>query len=153
MPAPVIKTIDVPCTQEVAFNIFTKDFSKWWPQDKHSVSAMDGKTARSVQLELKQGGKITEVTHDGTELLWGSVTEWSPHGRLVIAWHINRPEAEATTVIVAFEPIASGTRVTLTHEGWEAMGDQAQAQRDGYNKGWVHVFETCFQAACAERAA
>ena len=54
-------------------------------------------------------------------------------------------------VDVQFEPIDTGTRVTLTHSNWEVLGDTAQAMRDGYDQGWVHVFETCFGGACAKQ--
>ena len=152
MPKPVIKTIDVKCTPETAFRIFTDDINTWWPLDRHSVSANDHKaTARSIELEQKTGGAITEIGHDGTRYSWGSVKTWAPFSQLTLNWHINRPPTNATMVDVKFEPIDAGTRVTLTHSNWEVLGDTAQAMRDGYDQGWVHVFETCFGGACAKQ--
>ena len=148
MPDPVIKTIDVPCPQDKAFAIFTSDFSIWWPRDKHSVSAMGGSPAKSVHLEPKSGGQISEIGHDGTTHIWGSVRVYDPSDRLSLLWHIGKPVAEATHVDVTFEPREGGTRVTLTHHGWDALGDDGPRMRGGYNTGWVHVFETCFANAC-----
>jgi hypothetical protein len=36
--------------------------------------------------------------------------------------------------------------VTLTHENWERMGEEAERLRDAYNNGWVTVFEKGFGA-------
>lgn len=148
MPEPVIKTIDVPCPPERAFDIFARDFSAWWPKAKHSVSAMGGNPAKSVTLEPKSGGRIAEIGHDGTHHDWGSVATYDPHSRLSLLWHIGKPAEEATHVDITFAASATGTKVTLTHHGWDALGDAAQSMRDGYNAGWVHVFEECFSAAC-----
>lgn len=153
MTEPIIKTIEVGCSKERAFGIFTEDFSAWWPKDKHSVSAMGGQPAKEVALEPKSGGAIWEVGHDGTKHNWGSVSAFDPHDRLSLLWHIGKPVEEATKVDVQFEEVASGTKVTLTHHGWEAMGDDADRMREGYNAGWVHVFETCFGGACKAVAA
>ena len=130
MPDPVIKTIDVPCDQRTAFRIFTEDMDRWWPKDRHSVSGMEGRTAQAVRMEPRAGGAITEIGHDGTRHSWGSVRVWEPFARLSLAWHINRPAAQATRVDVDFAPLASGTRVTLRHHGWEAYGDTGR----GWNR-------------------
>jgi hypothetical protein len=40
-----------------------------------------------------------------------------------------------------FEPTGAETcRVTLTHSGWERMGDKGQQTREGYTMGWASVF-------------
>jgi len=153
MTEPVIKIVEVPCSQERAFEIFTKDFSVWWPKDKHSVSAMSGAVAQKVMMEPKKGGALTEVGHDGTEHNWGSVSAFEPHARLSLLWHIGKPVEEATRVDLSFEVISGGTKVTLKHHRWEALGEDADKMREGYNAGWVHVFETCFADACKAKAA
>jgi hypothetical protein len=38
----------------------------------------------------------------------------------------------------------SGTRVELTHSGWEKLGDAAASQRERYDRGWGTVFERHF---------
>ncbi|KKN79482.1 hypothetical protein LCGC14_0339410 [marine sediment metagenome] len=153
MPEPVVKTIDVPCDQATAFRIFTQNMDAWWPKDRHSISAKTGDTARSVSMEPRAGGVVTEIGHDGTHHHWGSVREYEPNARLSLLWHINLPAEQATLVDIAFEPQETGTRVTLRHHGWEAMGDAAQTMRDGYESGWVGVFETAFAEACRAEAA
>lgn len=68
---PIIKTIEVPCSQERAFGVFVNEINRWWPLDKFSPSANAGEVAKSLRMEPKPGGKIVEVGQDGTEYLWG----------------------------------------------------------------------------------
>ena len=44
---PIIKTIEVPCSQEKAFRVFVKEMDTWWPLGKFTVSAMGGKAAKA----------------------------------------------------------------------------------------------------------
>ncbi len=149
MTDPVVKTIDVPCDPAKAFAIFTDRMTHWWPLDRNSVSAMGGAVAKSVSLEGRVGGAITETGPNGETHNWGSVKRWEPGKALSLAWHIGKPESEATIVDVAFEPIEGGARVTLTHHGWDVLGAEAEKMREGYDRGWVGVFETAFKDACA----
>lgn len=149
MAEPVIKTIDVPCTPEKAFDIFVTNVSSWWPLGKNSVSAMAGKVAQSVTIEPKAGGRIYEIAHDGETHEWGSVAVYDPSDRLVLNWHINSPASEATLVEITFSPNSNGgTCVNLVHSGWEILGERGSDMREGYNSGWVSVFETAFKGAC-----
>lgn len=70
MLEPLVKTIDVPCSQEQAFKIFVEDINSWWPLAKNTVSAMGGEVAQSVTLEAHIGGRIYETGHDGSFHLW-----------------------------------------------------------------------------------
>ena len=150
MTDPVVKTIEASCDAATAFTIFTEKMTTWWPLGRNSVSAMSGGVAKSVAMEPRVGGAITETGPDGETHNWGSVTRWEPGKALTLAWHIGKPAEEATIVDVAFDEIAPNrTRVALTHHGWEALGADADKMREGYNQGWVGVFEEAFGAACA----
>ncbi len=149
MTDPVVKTIIVPCDPATAFRIFTRDMTRWWPLDRHSMTAMRGGVAKSVHVGEGVGAKLTEIAPDGTEHPWGTVTDWDPGRYLAFTWHVGRPEAQATRVEIRFEPTEPGTRVTLTHSGWEVLAEDAATMREGYNSGWVGVFEQAYAAACA----
>lgn len=153
MTAPIVKTIEVPCAPDMAFTVFTKDITTWWPLGVNSVSAMDGHTAQAVKLELKEGGALTEVGHDGTLHRWGTVKVFKPGDHLRLAWHIGVPEEQATFVDVRFNATPSGTQVELTHSGWEVLAEKAEDMRTGYNNGWVGVFETAYRDALIAKAA
>ncbi len=150
MIEPIRKQIDVACKPEQAFKILTENIAGWWPLGGHSVSAMNGTVAKSVVLESHVGGKLYEIGPDDETIPWGSVRIFEPGARIVLAWHIGKPETEATEVEFTFTSLPGGrTRVALEHRGWEASGEGAQDLRNGYNNGWVHVFEECYAGACA----
>src|SRR6266480_1053505 len=65
---PIIKTIEVPCSQERAFKVFLNEMDTWWPLGKFTVSEMGGAPAKAIRVEAKQGGKIVEIGPNGTEL-------------------------------------------------------------------------------------
>ena len=66
---PIVKTIEVPCSQERAFTIFIKDMGTWWPLDKRSMSMHSGHPAKALRIEPRAGGKIIEIAHDDVEHL------------------------------------------------------------------------------------
>lgn len=150
MLEPVIKTIEVPCNQQHAFEVFVEKVGSWWPLDKNSVSAMNGEVAKQVVIEPKSGGRVYEIGHDDTVHEWGSVTEYNPYEQFRMDWHIGLTPDKASDVAVKFVALGDEkTRVELTHSRWEAFADKAEDMRNGYNKGWVGVFEEAYQAACA----
>ncbi|MEM6985014.1 MAG: SRPBCC domain-containing protein [Pseudomonadota bacterium] len=149
MIEPVVKTLDVPCSQQTAFRVFVAETASWWPLDKNSVSAMQGNCAKHVLIEPREGGRVLETTHDDQTEQWGTVTCYSPSDRLTLDWHIGLPQSQASTVDVTFAVIdESTTRVTLTHSNWESFGEKARDMREGYNGGWVGVFEQAYGGAC-----
>jgi len=139
---PVVKTITVSCSPEEAFRYFTADFGIWWPAATTSVvayaSAFKDKPA-CVILEPRVSGRIFERTRAGEEHLWGTVLAWQPPARVEFSFHPGRTELEAQTVEVTFSPAPEGTRVVLTHYGWEKLGANARQARDSYNQGWEAV--------------
>ena len=66
-----------------------------------------------------------------------------------MTWHVGRPEDQASRVHVGFDAVADGTRVTLTHDNWQALGAEATAIRASYQSGWERVFRTRYARACA----
>lgn len=149
MIAPIRKTIDVTCDPETAFSIFTEKIADWWPLEANSISAMSGKPARSLTLEPRVGGQVYETTAEGKREDWARVTAFEPGRRLALAWHVMSPPDKATDVEIVFSPSDGGTRVDLTHAGWEILEDGAADSRNGYDSGWVRVFEERFAGACA----
>ena len=152
MTPPVEKTVTVPLPPKDAFRVFTEDMGTWWPLDSHSLSAGDGKTARDVTVDPKEGGKITETRHDGTTADWATITDWRPGEHLAFNWYVGRDPSEFTTVAVSFQTVEGGTRVDLRHDGFDNLPDGATVAT-GYRTGWDGVFCTRFGGACQKRAA
>jgi Activator of Hsp90 ATPase homolog 1-like protein len=134
---PVVKTIEVPCSTERAFELFTRGIGEWWPLPTHSVY---GDEARSIQLGDGVGAAIIETSTSGEESVWGTITIWEPGRELGFTWHPGVDEAESTDVTVRFTATDRGTRVELEHRGWERRRD-AMAIRSSYEQGWVPVLD------------
>ena len=143
----IVVEIVVPCPPSRAFEYFTRDIAQWWPLATHSVG---GAEAVGVAFEPRAGGRIVETLPDRSESVWGGVTCWEPGGRIRFSWHPGRPPADATTVEVTFAAHEGGTRVTLTHDGWDRRADGVTV-REGYVGGWQIVFADRFGRYCASR--
>jgi len=147
---PIIKTIEVPCSQAKAFEVFVSEMGAWWPLDKRSMSMQGGgKPAKSLRIDPKQGGKIVEIGHDDTEHHWGTIKSYDPHDSLSMDFHMGLPAENASLVEVRFTALEGDrTRVELTHGNWEAFGEMAEMMRGGYGSGWVIIFEQAYKSAC-----
>lgn len=150
---PIIKTIEVPCSQEKAFTVFLNEMDSWWPLGKFSVSAMGGAPARAIRVDARPGGIIVEIAPDGAEHLWGTIKTYQPHEVVSMDFHFAPPgqQVDARTLVeVRFTALGpQRTRVVLTQSNWEAFGDQAAMLRDrGYGKAWDAIFEGAFKTAC-----
>ncbi len=156
MMEPLVKTIEVPCNQEEAFDVFV-DMGSWWPVDKFSTSLMRGETAKEIRVDAREGGQIVEFSSDGQEVVWGTIKSYAPHNYLNLDFHIPHPSEKSpgfSTVEVRFTPMGEDrTRVELTQSNWEALGDVAEMVQGGYKQAWVAIFEGAYKGACASRAA
>ena len=149
---PVVKVIEVPCSQEKAFSIFVDGLPGWWPVDKRSMSLMwnGGRAAKALTIEAKEGGRIVETSPDGDEYHWGTITVYDPHDRLKMDFHMGLSPDTASLVEVDFHEIdANRTKVVLTQSRWEAFGELARDMYNGYGSSWAMIFEEGYGAACA----
>lgn len=133
---PVHKQLKVGLSAEQSFRLFTEGIHKWWPLPTHSVGEQQ---AESCYFEGWVGGRIMEVLKDGSESEWGKVLVWNPYESVKFHWYPGRTPDTAQEVTVTFRAIEGGTLVDLLHEGWETLGERAQATRAGYDSGWDFV--------------
>ena len=132
MTEPLRFSLDVACSAEHAFRVWTSDIAAWWPAD-HTVT---GEPAPTVVLEPGVGGRIYERTVDGLEHEWGEVTVWEPPGRLGYLWHLRADRSDATDVTIRFTATDAGTRVEIEHAGWDRLGARGGAWRERNHQGW-----------------
>jgi hypothetical protein len=132
MNTPIRMTLDVECSAEHAFAVWTSEIGTWWPRD-HTVSGR----AEDIVLEYGVGGRIYERTPDGVEHDWGRVTVWEPPRQLAYLWHLGRDPEDATEVEITFHDKGSeATRVEIEHRGWERIGATADELRNQNRAGW-----------------
>jgi uncharacterized protein YndB with AHSA1/START domain len=152
MIEPLIKVIEVPCSQKNAFDTFLEKMDTWWPLGKFTVSAMAGQPASGIRVDARVGGQITEIGNDGAEVLWGTIRVLDRYSRLVMDFHIPRPGDVVTTrplLELDFEPLGPAlTRVRLCQSNFEALGEIGASVRGGYGFGWGMIFEQGYKTAC-----
>lgn len=147
----IVKTIEVPCNQEKAFNVFVRQMGHWWPLDKRAMSLYEtGEPAKDVTVDARVGGKIIEIGSDDSEHHWGTFRSFDPFGSLSMDFHMGLPPEQCSLVTVTFTAVDDQlTRVELVHSNWEGFGDMADMMYSGYGSGWVLIFEGGYQEACA----
>jgi uncharacterized protein YndB with AHSA1/START domain len=133
---PVRKQLKVSLPVEKAFELFTAGIGTWWPLATHSVGE---EQAETCFFEGWAGGRIVEVLKDGSQSEWGRVIAWEPFHRVSFHWYPGRTPDTAQEVTVTFSEVPSGTMVELVHIGWETLGEEALARRNGYDTGWDYV--------------
>lgn len=139
--SPVVKSLVVHAPAHRAFDLFTGGIDRWWPRATHSISQ---ERTKQVVFECRLGGSIHEISDEGTRFEWGRVLIWDPPHRAVFTWYPGRDADTAQQVEVRFETEGASTRVTLTHTGWEVLGEEAREIREGYDQGWETVFRKCY---------
>jgi uncharacterized protein YndB with AHSA1/START domain len=130
------KSVTVSAPVERAFRVFTEEIGGWWPLRTHAVDTDD---AQTVVFEPHAGGRLYERTASGEEHLWGTIEAWEPPTRLVYTWHPGRGEETAQEVEITFTPERSGTRVEVSHYGWEKLGARLDETLASYHEGWDKV--------------
>jgi uncharacterized protein YndB with AHSA1/START domain len=136
----VRKSVFVKADPETAFRVFTDEIQSWWPLEKYGIF---GEDAEALAFD---DGNVVERAKDGREATWGKVLAWEPSARLHMTWRPGfAPDTPDTEVEVLFTAEGAGTRVELTHTGWDKLEDGAKS-RAGYDGGWDGVLEAYRQS-------
>lgn len=118
----VTVSLEVAVVPAFAFAVFTEDLDAWWgygPRYRF-VPPYTG----VMKLEPGVGGRLLHVRDEGTDdaFVVGRVRVWEPPERLVFSWRLaNFAPGEETEVEVRFDAAPAGTRVTVTHRGWDGL--------------------------------
>ena len=146
---PIELAIDLPVPADIAYEAFTRGFGDWWPVATHSLSRA---AATRCRLEPKPGGAVDELAPDGARHVWGEVETVDPGRRIRFSWHPGRAADTAQWIELNFAPCApGGSRVTLTHGGWEALGEIGPLLRQEYVPGWRRVLGESFASYLTRR--
>ena len=117
-------TRDIATPQDRVWSAFTDgaEYAAWiWPAEWETTCQIDPRVGGSFRLESPPTG--IGVT--------GTYLEVDPKSRLVLTWTWDGDNNESR-VTIALEPIATGTRLTLTHEGL-ASEEEAANHQQGWN--------------------
>ncbi|HEY5559578.1 MAG TPA: SRPBCC domain-containing protein [Steroidobacteraceae bacterium] len=145
---PIVISVNLAVAPASAYTAFTAHFADWWPIATHSLSRDD---ATRCRFEARVGGVVGELAPDGMRHVWGEVQAVEPDHRIRFSWHPGREPESAQWVEVEFLPAAGGSRVTLTHGGWETLGEIGPLMRQEYLPGWRHVLGVSYAGFAARR--
>ena len=127
--------IELAAPPERVFRSLTdaSELVAWWGADEMYRT-------KDWVIDLRPGGKWSTraVNADGTEsTVDGEYLEVDPPRRLVYTWRPSWDDYAVTTIEYELRPIASGTRLLVTHSGF---GDRGTAAA-GTGEGWKRVLE------------
>lgn len=148
----VTREVTVAVPIERAWEVFTRDFSTWWP----AAYSIGTEPMESSAIEPREGGRWYERGQDGAECDWGRVLAYDPPNRIVLSWGIaadwsqeadssNHSEIEVTFTAEG----DNATRVELEHRGFERHSTGGAQIREvvGSENGWRTLLGSYAQAA------
>jgi uncharacterized protein YndB with AHSA1/START domain len=136
----VRREITVAGTPARTFDLFTNHMVQWWPAEHHlAESPVVGMT-----VEPHIGGRIYDSCEDGSESVWGQVTDWDPPAGFTFAWMITgtwqleTDVEKASRVSVTFTAEGDRTRVAVVHKDFWRLSEGGQGMADsvGSAEGW-----------------
>ena len=115
MSDAVSVSLDVEVTLESAFDVFTRELDAWWGRGPkfRFLAPYDG----ALILEPGVGGRLLHVAD-------------AEAGRVFVVGHVTR-------VDIRFEPVPEGTRVIVTHSGWDALAPEHPARHGFIGREFV----------------
>jgi uncharacterized protein YndB with AHSA1/START domain len=146
---PIVVMIELAAAPARVYAAFTAGFADWWPAATHSLSRQAGTRCR---LDATPGGALEERAPGGERHQWGTIESVEPGRQLRFSWHPGREAESAQWVELRFDASGPGCRLTLTHGGWESLGEIAPILRREYASGWQAVLGDCFAEFVAQRA-
>jgi uncharacterized protein YndB with AHSA1/START domain len=140
--AVVKKTLLLNCPRDHAFQLFTQNMGRWWPETHHVGEV----PFRDILIEPHAGGRWYEVNVKNEEGLWGHVLAWEPPRRVVLSWHLdatfkfNPDLARASELDISFHALPENkVRVEVEHRHIERHGEGYEKLREMLDGGWIGV--------------
>lgn len=107
-----------------------------------TIEGMNEWFSKRLTFEFHEGGEFRmDVTMDREFTFFGKVVKIDPPEELSFTWTEHEkgldPWPVSTLVSFKLRPSAAGTHVTLTHTGFEALGEErAKDEYEGHIVGW-----------------
>jgi len=109
-----------------------------------SLDGMNEWFSKRLVFEFREGGRFqmeVSIPEDGDFTFFGEVVKMDPPRELAFTWteHEKGKNSWPISTLVTFKltPTESGTLVTLTHTGFEALGGElARSEYEGHIVGW-----------------
>jgi hypothetical protein len=114
---PILATLTVPATPDLAFEVFTLGMGGWWDP----VYSPDEAGYEGIAISPEVGSPVAIVA-GGESYPIGSVTVWEPGRRYAQTFSLAMDPAHPSTIEARFtaddSTAGAGTRVEFEHGGW-----------------------------------
>ncbi|HET7656712.1 MAG TPA: SRPBCC domain-containing protein [Bacillales bacterium] len=92
-----------------------------------------------IQIDMQVGGKYQLKDPEEGQEITGEVLNLTPLKTITLSWFEEDSDwAHPTKVTFRLKETSDGTRVEVTHEGFETIGKQSWERTfDEYQKGWT----------------
>lgn len=133
--------MEVPIAAPIDFvwKVLTEQTDRWWHRDMHVLSEPLG-----MVLEPQAGGRLYERGADGSEVLWGTVSELLPGKSISITGHLT-PKFGGPAVTMytwALEAVGGHTLLRLSDC---VMGKVDESLAESLESGWSLLFNLGFK--------
>jgi Activator of Hsp90 ATPase homolog 1-like protein len=127
--SPIEHELEVAVSRARAWDAYVHGLAEWWlPSWTATGSGID-----RIEVDTHEGGRIVEHGRDGRSIEWGEVTDSVPgecFTHTFRATHVG----DASTVSVTFIDLPQGgTRVRLTHSGWNDSNRQGRGRHSDWS--------------------
>lgn len=130
--ATITKTIFIQAAPEIVWAYLT---------DKDKLGQWFHPATRNLALNEEYELYASDEAKSDEKMCWGTVTELDQPKRLAYSFTVTPLGGAMTTVTWSLEPVQSGTRLTMVHEGVEeAAGEAAMGLLCALDKGWDEHF-------------
>jgi len=127
MPSQVIVALRVRASPERTFTAFTRDIGLWWRPSR--FFAFTPRSPGVLSFDGGEGGRLIETREGGKVFEVGKIKVWAPFERVVFGWRqASFSPDQATEVEVRFEAVGEGTRISVTHTGWDSVPSEHVAK-------------------------
>jgi uncharacterized protein YndB with AHSA1/START domain len=131
----ILASVEIAASPERVFRALTTpdEIVRWWGADD-----MYRTTKWDSDFRVHGRWRAQGVGADGVPFsVQGEFLEIDPPRKLVQTWQPEWDSGHTTTVSYVLEPIDTGTRVIVRHDGFGAHSDSCRS----HAQGWEHVLE------------
>jgi uncharacterized protein YndB with AHSA1/START domain/uncharacterized protein YciI len=147
----ILATVEIEAQPERVFRALTspEEILRWWgSEESYKTTKWDA--------EFRVGGSWRAEGRGSDGLPYvveGQYLEIDPARKIVQTWKPDFDAGHVSTLTYVLEPIESGTRVTLRHEGFQGRADSCRSHSSGWELvfNWLRDFAAPPTAATADK--